>query len=374
MKEDNRFIEIFRKKAKTLTLIRNFLTIIGIVSIFLFLVEFYLIVNPLDEKEIIVHEDILGSEGNFYFRQHPYLDYTQYLQETVNPCTDYSRDVIKIYMYGGSTMHGESKDESIPHYLSAFLCDAGYNVEVKNFGQAGYVSTQEMIKFILQIREGNVPDIAVFYDGFNDIHSSFPGYPHMHLTEEVFDFYFYHREFPLSRTTNSIYRFLWERGIVKDRLQKERGNEVYFDYPYRYSSPSDEFDYPFETRGGLSKREKYEGILQLYLENSKIIDSLEESYQFNSLFYWQPTLVTKKNLSEEEKDLIENRFYDLLRDYNIVKDIIDYNLSRSEKIIDLREVFNDYHDEIFVDGCHKLPAGNRIIAERIGEDIVDLLN
>ena len=41
-------------------------------------------------------------------------------------------------------------------------------VEVTNFGQIGYVSTQEALLLFEQLRKGNVPDFAVFYDGVND--------------------------------------------------------------------------------------------------------------------------------------------------------------------------------------------------------------
>ena len=39
------------------------------------------------------------------------------------------------------------------------------NVNITNFGESGYVNTQEVIYLFLQLqRKNNIPDIVVFYD------------------------------------------------------------------------------------------------------------------------------------------------------------------------------------------------------------------
>jgi hypothetical protein len=80
------------------------------------------------------------------------------------------RDAIRIFTFGGSTMWGEGArdDYTIPSWLQRFLDQTAYRTQITNFGQDGYVSTQELILLLQQLRNGNLPDVVIFYDGFND--------------------------------------------------------------------------------------------------------------------------------------------------------------------------------------------------------------
>ena len=53
---------------------------------------------------------------------------------------------------------------------------------VTNFGETGYVSTQNLIALMLELRAGRRPDVVVFYDGVNDTYSAYSqqraGLPH----------------------------------------------------------------------------------------------------------------------------------------------------------------------------------------------------
>lgn len=78
----------------------------------------------------------------------------------------------RIFMLGGSTMWGITARDAytIPSLTAARLKDRGMdNVEVVNFGHAGFNSTQEAITLMLELARGNVPTIAVFLNGYNDI-------------------------------------------------------------------------------------------------------------------------------------------------------------------------------------------------------------
>ena len=62
-------------------------------------------------------------------------------------------------------------DKTIPAEASRrlqALAGPSRRIEVTNFGENGYVLTQEVIELMLQLRKGNVPDIVVFFDGIND--------------------------------------------------------------------------------------------------------------------------------------------------------------------------------------------------------------
>lgn len=81
---------------------------------------------------------------------------------------------VRVFTFGGSTMWGSGArdDHTIASYLSKLLYEKGYRAEVTNYGQIGYVSTQEAIALLRRIQRGDVPDIVLFYDGINDVFSS----------------------------------------------------------------------------------------------------------------------------------------------------------------------------------------------------------
>ena len=83
-------------------------------------------------------------------------------------------DTVHIFCFGGSTMFGSFLRDSatiasvIARRLAGHVAP-GAAIDVTNYGESGYVFTQEMLELELQLRANNVPDIVVFYDGINDV-------------------------------------------------------------------------------------------------------------------------------------------------------------------------------------------------------------
>jgi acyl-CoA synthetase (AMP-forming)/AMP-acid ligase II len=85
-------------------------------------------------------------------------------------------NALKVFTFGGSPMWGTGSPDwsTIPAYLRIELEEARRRpLCIMNFGESAYVSTQSVIELMLQLQAGNVPDIAIFTDGVNDI---FTGY------------------------------------------------------------------------------------------------------------------------------------------------------------------------------------------------------
>ena len=84
-------------------------------------------------------------------------------------------DAPLIYVFGGSTVWGEGArdDHTVPSCLAKLLAERGERARVVNFGQSGYVSTQEVIALMRSLQRGETPDLVIFYDGFNDVTSSY---------------------------------------------------------------------------------------------------------------------------------------------------------------------------------------------------------
>jgi hypothetical protein len=76
-----------------------------------------------------------------------------------------------IWLFGGSVAWGwTARDEhTIASELARELAAAGHAVEVVNYGQVGYVSTQEVLTLQGELRRGGRPDVAIFLHGYNDL-------------------------------------------------------------------------------------------------------------------------------------------------------------------------------------------------------------
>ena len=96
-----------------------------------------------------------------------------------------SEDRLKIWMLGGSTTwgFGVPDDQTVPSQLSRLINQTwGLDAQVRNLGQRGYVSTQEVVYILRQLQSGYRPDVVVLYDGLNDAITAarFPDIPAAH--------------------------------------------------------------------------------------------------------------------------------------------------------------------------------------------------
>ncbi|KAA5542828.1 SGNH/GDSL hydrolase family protein [Adhaeribacter rhizoryzae] len=79
-----------------------------------------------------------------------------------------------IFVFGGSTTfgYGVADQETIPSYLQNLLnknSRTKKQIAVYNFGTAFYYSVQEKLFFEKLIYQNQVPDLAIFIDGLNDV-------------------------------------------------------------------------------------------------------------------------------------------------------------------------------------------------------------
>lgn len=80
-------------------------------------------------------------------------------------------DHTNIFLFGGSTTFGAGvpDNETFASFLQERLRLNHPTVAVYNFGIPGYQSTQERILFEQLLLNGFVPDVALFFDGLNDL-------------------------------------------------------------------------------------------------------------------------------------------------------------------------------------------------------------
>ena len=288
------------------------------------------------------------------------------LRYTWNPQYSATNKSIKIFCFGGSTMWGTGARDNftIPSFLSKKLYDRGYSVEITNFGESGYVSTQELIRLELELKKGNIPDLVIFYDGINDDYSSYQnkiaGFP-LNMEKRQLEYNSYSQTGILYSLTSVIKNSYSLMGVkyTLSKIQSDKTKSI------QYSN--NEFL-------NLSN-----ATVDVYFNNVDFIKSLERSYGFKSYFFIQPTIFTKKDLSLTEQSISDKdqNNYVNIKEFLAICDNVTrsrINSSQDKNIYYLGDAFNKKNTTIFIDMFHISEEGNQIIAENMMNEIVNDLS
>jgi hypothetical protein len=208
----------------------------------------------------------------------------------------------RVFFFGGSTMFGsfQRDDHTIAaeasHRLQGLMEGKG-RVDVTNFGEQGWVSTQELIELMLQLRAGNRPDVVVFVDGVNDgfatVQANHAGIPENE--QKRVD------EFTLGRKLD---RTLAGHGLRSDlralgALTLEGTHHLELTQQLkRLVSHREPTIAPAESL--------IRDMVRVYGENVRLVEALARAYNFTPIYVWQPTLQgTDKVMTPYEKRLAQ---------------------------------------------------------------------
>lgn len=270
----------------------------------------------------------------------------------------------RVFLFGGSTMWGDgSRDEgTIPSCLSKIISKKIQgNVQVVNFGETGYVSTQEMIDLLLLLQKGNIPDIVIFYDGVNDVGSSLQdrraGIPDNEENRR--------REFNL---LSPVRKFdLWKEFVYSLFKNSSFLNSIvsgiqHFDSRRSHPKPGSESDDHLASE-----------VAKVYASNVSLIKKLGRIYGFSTLCYWQPVIGNKKTITPFEKQPADiwgasHPFY-----MKVSSDLRHSSLRSNPDFHDISHLFDRQIQPLYLDFCHLSEEGNRLVAERIAIDLLPLL-
>lgn len=270
--------------------------------------------------------------------------------------------VVVVCMFGGSTMWGEGVRDghTVPSEVQRLLREAGINAKVVNEGEGGYVSTQEMIKFLLLVREGRTPDAAVFLDGLNDSYSAWEnkaaGIP-QNECNRVKDFNLSSNPIRMAKVALaggqrgwSIFRYLHQRinrsgGGIATSLDTNRTEAVARD------------------------------AWQLYEQNVRFIRAVAGTAGVRTLFFWQPSILEKQTATAFEERIRGLQPPDekavCLRTYEIAA------RACAEKpdlgIHDVSHCFDEVSGPRFMDIFHLNEQGNAELAAEIVKELLTLL-
>lgn len=277
----------------------------------------------------------------------------------------------RIFFFGGSTMWGTgARDAStIPALVGKGMADQGSPIVAENFGEAGYVSTQEVIAFQLEVRDGNHPAAAVFYSGVNDLFSVYQhrvaGLPH-NEGNRVTEFGLSLRDKRERLYGTALSAWMDDRAIVRT-LRKVVGREtIRFDWGERGESGPWRKPVPEEQWPG--------DVARRFQVGSKTAAAIADSRGIGSRFYLQPTLFHKPVRTPYEQgvstkhpglDQLAISCYEAIRKEMETSPVRD-------RFRDLSDIFKDESAPMFIDWCHIAEAGNERIARAMEPDLARL--
>jgi lysophospholipase L1-like esterase len=266
----------------------------------------------------------------------------------------------KIFMFGGSTLWGQGAPDkdTIPSHVQALLGNA---YDVYNYGEDGFVSTQELNYLLYQLSLGNVPDAVIFYDGVNDGYAGVysPAIPRDPQNLRMAD---------LNRSDSGFIQWITQSNyekLAKYIVRITRGG---------YSG-SEAWDQKVKPDVGINARQ----VVKMYEAHTKQVRALAKEYQFKAFFFWQPNLLSlTKKMSLHERDMVSKVPPVMVESQRQVFQEARTMFTGSEKegIYFIGNVFDEIEHPLYWDWCHVGPEGNRLIAnkiiELIGEEIRNL--
>ena len=283
-----------------------------------------------------------------------------------------ARDPMAIFMFGGSTVWGAGVRDAftIPSILARELAKEGMDSSVTNFGEAGYVSTQEVVALLLELQKGNVPDIVIFYDGFNDTYSAYQqrvaGLP-LNEPNRV-------KEFNLS-TPEKLKQL--RAGVLREMVTGLSTIRFFKGVVHRMGIEDESLPASERTSTvGSAPESLTREVLAVYQNNIELVTALAEHYRFRCLFYWQPTIFEKAYLTEYEESerqklqTMERFFqetYDALRRSSLAR-------GGEHPFHDMSLILADVREPLYVDFCHLGESGNELIARRMATDVTSIVS
>jgi hypothetical protein len=257
-------------------------------------------------------------------------------------------DAQNVFVFGGSTAFGYylPDDETIPSYLQEYAAKPGAKpaVAVYNFARPAYFSSQELALFEKLLRDGHVPQVAIFIDGLNDFVLS-GGEPK--FAGDL-------REFMDGNTqSNPLLNVPMVRAAYwgKAKMAKQAVAT------------------PEEVSPNYADPTVLQGVVERWLANKKMIESLAAAYGVRTIFVVQPIPLYKYDLRYHFFLHSDKEFGGFIRakyGYPLMAELHAQG-KLGPDVLWLADMQQDKRENLYVDSVHYNAMFSKEIADRIGE-------
>jgi hypothetical protein len=281
----------------------------------------------------------------------------------LTPGADCRATSFKVFAFGASEMWGlGSPDwETIPAYLQKGLEKVRQGpVCVMNWAEGAYVSMQEVIMLLLQLRSGTVPDVVLFYNIDDDVYSAYQsGRAGVLSNLDQLAARFEGRQKPITFVD-------WLSRMSSYALLGKLVGKLSVANPQQ-EEPTPRKLVTYESMG-IDVATLSDLIVQEYLGNDKVVSALAQKYGFKYFFFLPPRIFAgNKPLTSEEQEMkhkIESQVA-LYKLYTAAYQTIKRESSKYQNLYLIDHIFDRYDSLIWIDAAHVTPIGNQLIAERI---------
>jgi lysophospholipase L1-like esterase len=270
-----------------------------------------------------------------------------------------SIEALRILCFGGSTMMGMgARDEqTIAAVLAQRLAELGHRAAVTNYGQLGHNSTQEVITLQQLLKAGERIDIALFYDGINEMACA----EQTGRADGLFNETRRRAEFNLLHPERR--RDLLTAAVMTAAPRTLRRLRQLTHLRLRGPLPAGEADL-----SRLDLAELARNVISTYLANLRLVRLLAGEYGFEAIFFWQPVITTKKFKTHDEQRWAADYTKDPDRRRLLYQAIVGERRGRPEffdgsDTVDLSALFDAWTDPVYIDLYHLSEAGNAAVAE-----------
>lgn len=314
------------------------------------------------------YESYLGWKGKAFKGKFINVS-SEGVRKTWNPAGLDKSKAKLVYCFGGSALWGVGArdDYTVPSFISKFLNKDGEQYYVINYGQQGYNSSQEVIYLMLLIKDKQIPDYVLFFDGINDLHCAYTN----NKTGDAADFTEKREKLKYEGEIKSNRDYLKKfiRGYIDARINAYAFTRKMRQKYRKWKETDDEGKLKIMT---IEDRDEGQ-LLSLandavdnYFNLTEIVRGLSDLYGFKVAFFWQPMTGAHISSSEEEAEFTskmgEKKFEFNQLAYKIVE-----GKKNQKDFFDLQKIFEskDKNTTVFIDFCHLSELGNSLVAQRM---------
>lgn len=289
-----------------------------------------------------------------------YVHITDGVRRSYQQSTLDSTDPIEIFFFGGSAMWGmyQRDGHTIPSEIARLAEADGIPVEVVNYGTGAWVNWQELLLFEQLVAEGIRPDLAVFYDGVNELNSQFRNGPYLdptHIQASVIAGTIEGAESLDARILESWADTSAVNRIVRGLRRILTGGSV--------SPPPDTSAFSLGAQGADADQAGTNAAAVLG-KGIDLAERLGQSYGIDTTFFWQPSLYSKQpGIGDAEAT---GRWGEDPGAWRVATQRARANLPDS--VIDLSDAL-DLTDPIMYDYVHTNELGAAAVAAAIYADL-----
>jgi hypothetical protein len=293
------------------------------------------------------------------------------------------RGALNIFVFGNSTtQNGSADEETIPAHMQRLLRERSreQKINVYNFATGAYFSSQEVTMLQNLLRSGDIPDMVVFIDGFDEFffwngETAMSG-AYRNAAEQIralqaqlgrdkgvgWHFVELLRALPFVKLMTRLRGGTPVPGAAAAAPSRPRGASAFVAVARAATGTASDEVYArsYADSEQITDPGRIEEAIEHYLINKDIARGIARQFALEPVFVWQPSPLYKYDLSLHPYPIADDhrraRYgYPVMARYAAGNDM-------GPNFLWCADVFESAKEPVYVDQMHYSDAGNRAVA------------